>query len=250
MNRPNVVSQSEWLAARKELLAKEKEFTRQRDELSAERRKLPMVKIANEYVFEGPKGPTSLRDLFDNHRQLIVYHFMFDPVWDEGCKGCSFFADNFVGSLVHLGARDTSFAVISRAPLSKIEAFKRRMGWSFPWLSSFGNDFNYAFRVTLDPERPDYEYNYTNAEALLKAGKIWISKGEMPGLSVFFRDGDNIFHTYSSYHRGTDLFLNTYNFLDLTPLGRQEENQRMFDWLRHHDRYSEDSQTPTPAPGH
>ena len=249
MNRPNVVSQTEWLAARKELLAREKEFTRQRDELSAARRKLPMVKVEKEYVFEGPKGPISLHDLFDDRRQLIIYHFMFDPDWDEGCKGCSFFADNFVGSLVHLGARDTSFAVISRAPLSKIEAFKRRMGWGFPWLSSFGNDFNYDFRVTLDPERTDYEYNYTHAEALLKAGKIWFPKGELPGLSVFLREGDKVFHTYSSYQRGTDLFLNTYNFLDLTPLGRQEENEKMFDWLRHHDRYSGDSQNPTGAPG-
>jgi len=237
MNHPNVVSQAEWLAARKELLAREKEFTRRRDELSAERRKLPMVKVEQEYIFEGPKGPTSLRDLFEDHPQLIIYHFMFDPDWAEGCKGCSFFADNFVGSLVHLAARNTSFAVISRVPLSKIEKFKKRMGWNFPWLSSFGNDFNYDFRVTLDPERPDYEYNYTNAEVLLKAGKIWFPKGEMPGLSVFFRKGDNIFHSYSSYQRGTDLFLNTYNFLDLTPLGRQEENEKMFDWLRHHDRY-------------
>lgn len=237
MNHPSVVSQTEWLAARKELLAKEKEFTRQRDELSAERRKLPMVKVEREYIFDGPKGPTSLRDLFEGRRQLIVYHFMFDPDWDEGCKGCSFFADNFVGSLVHLTARDTSFAVISRAPLSKIEGFKKRMGWSFPWLSSFGNDFNYDFRVTLDPERPNYEYNYTNAEALLKVGKIWFPKGELPGLSVFFRDETDIFHSYSSYQRGTDLFLNTYNFLDLTPLGRQEEHEKMFDWLRHHDRY-------------
>jgi predicted dithiol-disulfide oxidoreductase (DUF899 family) len=237
MNHPNVVSRAEWLTARKELLAREKEFTCQRDELSAARRKLPMVVVEKEFIFEGPNGATSLRDLFQGHRQLIVYHFMFDSDWDEGCKGCSFFADNFVGSLIHLGARDTSFAVISRAPLAKIEAFKKRMGWSFPWFSSFGNDFNYDFQVTLDPERPGYEYNYTNAESLLKEGKIWFPKGEMPGLSVFFREGSNIFHSYSSYQRGTDLFLNTYNFLDLTPLGRQEESEKMFDWIRHHDRY-------------
>jgi predicted dithiol-disulfide oxidoreductase (DUF899 family) len=237
MNHPTVVSQAEWLAARKELLAREKEFTRWRDELSAERRKLPMVKVEKEYIFDGPTGPTTLADLFDGRRQLIIYHFMFDPDWDEGCKGCSFFADNFVGSLVHLSARNTSFAVISRAPLSKIEEFKKRMGWSFPWLSSFANGFNYDFQVTLDPERTDYEYNYTNAGALLDAGKIWFPKGEMPGLSVFFIETGNIYHSYSSYQRGTDLFLNTYNFLDLTPLGRQEEDQKMFDWLRHHDRY-------------
>ena len=177
MNRPNVVSQTEWLAERKELLAREKEFTRQRDELSAERRKLPMVEIEKEYVFEGPKGPISLHDLFDDRRQLIIYHFMFDPDWDEGCKGCSFFADNFVGSLVHLGARDTSFAVISRAPLSKIEAFKRRMGWGFRWLSSFGNDFNYDFRVTLDPERPENEYNLHECRGSNESGQYLVSKG-------------------------------------------------------------------------
>jgi predicted dithiol-disulfide oxidoreductase (DUF899 family) len=238
MNQPVVVSRSTWLAVRKQLLSKEKEFTRQRDALSLERRKLPMVKLEKNYIFESPEGPRSLRDLFVGRRQLIVYHFMFDPEWDEGCKGCSYFADNFVGSLVHLAARNTSFAVISRAPLAKIESFRKRMGWNFPWLSSFGNDFNYDFQVTLDPDRTEYHYNYDDAKALLAAGKIWFPKGELPGLSVFFRDGDDIFHSYSSYQRGTDLFLNTYNFLDITPLGRQEESEKMFDWLRHHDRYT------------
>jgi predicted dithiol-disulfide oxidoreductase (DUF899 family) len=238
MNQPNVVSRSAWVAARKQLLSKEKEFTRQRDALSLERRKLPMVKLEKNYIFEGPEGPRSLRDLFAGRRQLIVYHFMFDPEWDEGCKGCSYFADNFVGSLVHLAARNTSFAVISRASLAKIESFRKRMGWNFPWLSSFGNDFNYDFYVTLEPDRAEYQYNYVDAKALLAAGKIWFPKGELPGISVFFRDGEDIFHTYSSYQRGTDLFLNTYNFLDITPLGRQEESEKMFDWLRHHDRYT------------
>ena len=234
---PKTVSRAEWLVARKELLKKEKEFTRQRDALSSERRKLPVVKIEKEYIFEGPSGPTSLRDLFASHRQLIIYHFMFDPEWEEGCKSCSHFMDNVAGSVIHLAARDTSFAVISRAPLRKIESFKRRMGWTFPWLSSFGNDFNYDFRVTLDPERPDYEYNYADAKTLLARGRIWFPKGEMPGLSVFLRERDNVFHAYSTYQRGLDLPLNTYNLQDLTPLGRQEEGEQIQRWIRHHDRY-------------
>jgi predicted dithiol-disulfide oxidoreductase (DUF899 family) len=234
---PKTVSRAEWLVARKELLKKEKEFTRQRDALSAERRKLPMVKIEKEYVFESPTGRTTLRDLFGSHRQLIIYHFMFDPDWEEGCKSCSHFIDNVAGSVVHLAARDTSFAFVSRAPLQKIESFKKRMGWSFLWLSSFGNDFNYDFGVTLDPEKADYEYNYASAKALLAAGKVWFAKGEMPGLSVFFLESDDVLHSYSTYQRGLDLPLNTYNLLDLTPLGRQEEGERIQGWIRHHDRY-------------
>ncbi len=235
---PRIVSRVEWLVARKELLVKEKEFTRQRDALSAERRKQPMVKIEKEYLFEGPYGRTTLRDLFGNHRQLIIYHFMFDPSWDEGCKSCSHFMDNSAGAIVHLTARDTAFAVVSRAPLAKIEAFKGRMGWTFPWLSSFGTDFNYDFHVTLDKAERSVEYNYANAAELVKAGKLWSEKGELPGLSVFLREGDDVFHTYSTYQRGLDLPLNTYNFLDLTPLGRQEDNDRVQGWIRHHDKYS------------
>ncbi len=238
LDRPTVVSRAEWLAARKELLEKEKEFTRQRDALSAERRKLPMVKIEKEYVLEGSDGPTNLRELFGNQSQLIIYHFMFDPAWEEGCKSCSHFMDNVAGSVVHLAARDTAFAVVSRAPLPKIEAFKTRMGWTFPWLSSFGNDFNYDFHVTLDKAEGSVEYNYANAAELVKAGKLWSEKGELPGLSVFLREGDNVFHAYSTYQRGLDLPLNTYNLLDLTPLGRQEEGERIQGWIRHHDRYS------------
>jgi predicted dithiol-disulfide oxidoreductase (DUF899 family) len=233
------VSRAEWLVARKELLKSEKEFTRQRDALSAERRKLPLVKIEKEYIFEGPSGRVKLRDLFGSRSQLIIYHFMFDPSWEEGCKSCSHFMDNVAGSVVHLAARDTSFAAISRAPLPKIESFKKRMGWTFPWLSSFGSDFNYDFHVTLDPEKPDYEYNYADAKTLLADGKIWFPKGEMPGLSVFFREGDNVFHAYSTYQRGLDLPLNTYNLLDLTPRGRQEEGERIQGWIRYHDKYSE-----------
>jgi len=236
MNRPQIASRAEWLVARKALLAKEKAFTRQRDALSAERRQLPMVEVEKEYVFEGPVGSATLRDLFRQHRQLMVYHFMFDPSWNEGCKSCSHLADNFVGILVHLTARDTSFAVVSRAPLAKIEAFKKRMGWSFPWLSSFGNDFNYDFHVTFDEAAGSVEYNYASASELLKRGEIWHT-GELPGLSVFLRDGERVFHTYSTYQRGLDLLLNTYNFLDLTPLGRQEEDGRIQAWIRHHDKY-------------
>jgi predicted dithiol-disulfide oxidoreductase (DUF899 family) len=239
LDRPKVVSRAEWLVARKELLKSEKEFTRQRDALSAERRKLPLVKIEKEYIFEGPSGRVKLRDLFGSRSQLIIYHFMFDPSWEEGCKSCSHFMDNVAGSVVHLAARDTSFAAISRAPLPKIESFKKRMGWTFPWLSSFGSDFNYDFHVTLDPEKPDYEYNYADAKTLLADGKIWFPKGEMPGLSVFFREGDNVFHAYSTYQRGLDLPLNTYNLLDLTPRGRQEEGERIQGWIRYHDKYSE-----------
>lgn len=237
MESPTIVSRTEWLAARKALLALEKEETRQRDALAAARRRLPMVAVEQEYWFEAPEGRVTLADLFKGHRQLIVYHFMFDPAWEEGCKSCSHFMDNAAGSIVHLAARDTSFVVVSRASLAKIERFKERMGWHFPWVSSFGSEFNYDFGVTLDPERPVYEYNYTDAASLLASGKIWFAKGELPGISVFLRDGQRILHSYSAYQRGLDVPLNTYNFLDLTPLGRQEEDGRIQGWIRHHDRY-------------
>lgn len=233
----SVVSREEWLAARLEFLAKEKEFTRRRDALNEARRSLPMVKVEKDYFFEGPNGRVSLRDLFGNRRQLIVYHFMFDPSWEEGCKHCSHLIDNVAGGLVHLGARNTAFVAVSLAPIAKIESFKKRMGWTVPWVSSFGSDFNHDFRVTLDPEKPGYEYNYANAKTLLANGKIWFPKGEMPGLSVFLREGDSILHSYSTYQRGLDLLLNTYNLLDLTPLGRQEEGGPAQAWIRHHDKY-------------
>ena len=229
-----IVSSEEWLAARKELLKKEKQFTRLRDQLSAERRALPWVMIKKEYVFQGPEGRRTLADLFEGRRQLLVYHFMFDPAWDEGCPSCSFVADHFAGALVHLAARDTSFAVISHAPFAKIERFKKRMGWDFPWLSSFDSDFNYDFQVTLDENHIEYNYAPVSAQP---AG--YPQEGEREGLSVFLRDGDRLFHTYSTYQRGLDPFLNTYNFLDLTPLGRQEEDGIMR-WVRHHDRYGDD----------
>jgi predicted dithiol-disulfide oxidoreductase (DUF899 family) len=231
IDSPRIVSRAEWLAARKALLVKEKEASRARDALSAERRKLPMVRIEKDYVFEGPNGRRTLADLFEGRRQLLVYHFMFDPEWDEGCKSCSFVADNFTGALVHLTARDTAFAVISCAPIAKIERFKKRMGWEFPWLSSFGGDFNYDFQVTLDENHTEYNYAPVSAQP---AG--YPQEGEREGLSVFLREGDRLFHTYSTYQRGLDPFLNTYNFLDHTPLGRQEGDGIMR-WLRHHDKY-------------
>jgi predicted dithiol-disulfide oxidoreductase (DUF899 family) len=246
MNQPTIVSQDEWLAARKELLAKEKELTRARDALNAERRRLPMVKIDKGYVFEGPDGKTSLLDLFDERRQLIVYHFMFDPSWDEGCLMCSFLVDS-IGDLAHLHARDTSLALVSRAPLAKIEPFKARMGWTVPWYSSVGSDFNYDFHVTQDEAVAPVEYNYRDKAMLERLGHTYHVKGEQPGVSVFLRDGDRLYHTYSTYGRGGDLLLGTYNWLDLTPLGRQEgwggtpdlNGQGQF-WVRHHDRYEGD----------
>jgi len=237
MSRPAVVSRHEWLQARKALLAKEKGLTRASDALSAERRRLPMVKIDTPYVFGGPEGPVTLLDLFGVHPQLIVYHFMFEPDWNEGCPSCSCFADNFTGAVMHLPARDTAFAVISRAPIDKIEAFKARMGWEFRWVSSFGSDFNYDFHVTLDEARGSAEYNYTDANALKRARKLWMD--ELPGLSVFYREGGDVFHTYSTYQRGLDHLINTYNYLDLTPLGRHEGDLEWVQaWIRHHDRYA------------
>jgi predicted dithiol-disulfide oxidoreductase (DUF899 family) len=219
MNHPHIVSREEWLVAREELLIKEKEATRARDQLNAERRRLPMVKIDKEYLFEGPDGKASLFDLFEGRSQLIVYHFMFDPSWDEGCPGCSFIVDN-IGHPAHLHTRDTSLAVISRAPLAKSRPFKTRMGWTLPWFSSYGSDFNYDFHFTTDD-------------------------GEDGGVSVFLCEGENIFHTYSTTARGTDLLHGTYIYLDLTPLGRQEDweepsgrsNSPAMGWLRLHDTY-------------
>jgi predicted dithiol-disulfide oxidoreductase (DUF899 family) len=231
MDHPKVVSRAEWLVARKALLEKEKAATRQRDALAAERRALPMVKVEKDYVFDGPGGKRSLRDLFEGKRQLIVYHFMFDPSWEEGCKSCSFLADTFNGAVLHLPARDTSFAAISRAPLTTLQAFQKRMGWTFPWVSSAENDFNYDFHVSFPPEQDmkTAEYNY---------GNRGFPTSEAPGASVFLRDGDDVFHTYSSYARGLDHMIGTYNFLDLTPLGRNEQNLSYgMEWVRHHDQY-------------
>lgn len=241
---PRVVSREEWLDARKALLAKEKELSRQRDAVNAERRRLPMLKIEKEYIFKGARGKVHLLDLFDGRRQLIVYHFMFDPSWSEGCPNCSFLVDN-IGHLAHFHARDTSLGLVSRAPLSKIEPFKARMGWTFPWYSSFGSNFNYDFHVTLDEAIAPVEYNYLDKASLVQKGETYFTQGESHGLSVFLRDGDNIYHTYSTYARGVDLLLSTYNYLDLTLLGRQEDweeppgrsNSPFLAWVRYHDKY-------------
>lgn len=253
MNLPRIVSRAEWLAARRELLAKEKELTLQRDILNADRRRLPMVAMDKDYRFEGPAGRASLLDLFEGRRQLIVYHFMFDPdpppagqagaPWDEGCPGCSHLADN-IPHPSHLHARETTLALVSRASLAKILPFKARMGWTMPWYSSFGSDFNYDFHVTIDEMRDSVEWNYRTTAELQSAGKIPFTRGELPGLSVFLRDGTAIYHTYSTYARGLDPLLGTYQFLDLTAFGRGEGwggmpdlNGLGQDWLRHHDKY-------------
>jgi predicted dithiol-disulfide oxidoreductase (DUF899 family) len=232
-----VVSKDEWLKARLAHLAAEKEFTRKRDELSRQRRELPWERVEKNYVFEGPTGRRTLADLFEGRRQLIIYHFMFDPAWEEGCKSCSFVADHFAGALTHLAARDTSLAVISRAPLAKIERFKKRMGWNFQWFSSSGGDFNYDFQATIDKAHPEYNYRPHHSSVVRVKPKGGPPEGEAPGLSVFLREGDQIYHTYSTYARGLDLFMNTYNFLDHTPLGRQEDGRPM-GWVRHHDKYA------------
>ena len=227
MSLPQIASREEWLVERKALLAKEKELTRQRDALNAERRRLPMVKIDKDYKFDGPEGRVSLLDLFEGRRQLIVRHFMFDPSWDEGCSSCSAGVDEVCdGLLRHLHARDTSFVVISRAPLAKIEAYKARKGWTFPWYSSNACDFNYDFHVTLDESVAPVEYNYRTKVEHEQAGTSYYVEGEhsieAPGQSCFLRDGDTVFHTYSSYARGAEMTGGSYYFLDLTALGRQE----------------------------
>ena len=230
-----ITSRDEWLSARKTLLAKEKELTRLQDRISAERRELPWFRIEKSYVFDTADGRRSLADLFDGRSQLLVYHFMFAPEWDEGCPNCSFFADHVDGANLHLAQHDVTFAAISRAPLRKIEAYQKRMGWRFKWVSSSGSDFNYDFHVTSDEAVAPVEYNYRDKAELLKKGEPWFTQGEQPGVSVFYKDAGSVFHTYSAYARGTDLLLGAYNFLDLTPKGRNEG--RIFDWVRRHDEY-------------
>jgi predicted dithiol-disulfide oxidoreductase (DUF899 family) len=234
MNMPAVVSQDQWLAARKELLVKETEEARAREALNAQRRALPMVKIDKSYYFEGPQGKVELADLFEGRRQLIVYHIMFDPSWDDGCPHCSFLVDN-IGHLAHLHVHDTTLALVSRAPLPKLARHKARMGWSVPWYSSYSSDFNYDFHVTLDEDVTPVEYNFTDKATLLENEQPWFTEGEQPGLSVFLHADDAIFHTYSSYAQGTDLLLGTYNYLDLTPLGSPQDPAKP--WLRLHDEY-------------
>lgn len=227
-----IVSQENWLAARKALLEREKAFTRERDALSAARRELPWVKVEKEYVFDGPQGKETLGDLFAGRGQLAVYHFMLGPDWEEGCKSCSFWADNFNGVDVHLAHRDVTLIAVSRAPYAKIAAFRKRMGWSFKWVSSYGNDFNRDFQVSFTPEEiaGDVYYNYEMQR---------FPADEAPGMSVFARDADGtVYHTYSCYARGLDIINGAYHILDLVPKGRDEDGRNMF-WLRHHDRYED-----------
>ena len=228
-----IVSEAEWLVARKDLLTREKEFNRQRDALSAARRKLPVVKIDKEYVFEGPNGSETLADLFDGRNQLIVYHFMLGPGWEEGCKSCSYLADHFDGANWHLPHRDVTLAVISRAPFAEIKPYQKRMGWRFKWLSSHGSDFNFDYHVSATDEekaKDEMFYNYETGELM---------SDEMPGLSVFYKDeSSQIFHTYSTYARGLDILVGTYNFLDFVPKGRDENPDSTMDWVRRHDEYA------------
>jgi predicted dithiol-disulfide oxidoreductase (DUF899 family) len=196
-----------------------------------------MVKVEKEYIFEGPKGTISLGELFQGRKQLVIYHFMFSPDSEQGCSSCSFFADH-IPDLHHLASRNTSFAAISRAPIAKIEEFKKRMGWTFPWYSSFGTDFNYDFHATQDEAVAPVYYNYTDKEALEKQGLSHFTKGEMHAISVFLREDKDVFHTYSSYARGLDKFLSTYTMLDITPLGRQDPGKIGLGF-KHHDRYDQ-----------
>ena len=228
MSLPHVVTRDEWLVARKRLLAEEKELTRRRDALNAERRRLPMVEIHKDYVFAGPDGEASLLDLFGGRRQLIVGHFMFDPSWEDGCSSGSAGADEISdGLLEHLHARETSLVEVSRAPLEKIERYKVRKGWRFPWYSSHGSDFNYDFHVTMDESVAPVEYNYRGAAEHAQAGTTMFVEAEqpfeMPGTSYFLRDGERVFHTYSNFARGAEMTGGSYYFLDLTALGRQED---------------------------
>jgi predicted dithiol-disulfide oxidoreductase (DUF899 family) len=228
MSLPEIVTREEWLAARKALLVKEKELTRARDALNSERRSLPMVRIEKDYRFEGPDGPASLLDLFGGRLQLIVGHFMFDPSWDDGCPSCTAGADeNAPGMRRHLEVRDTRMVYVSRAPIAKIEDYRHRRGWDFPWYSSFGSDFNYDFGVTIDESVAPLSYNYRTRAEHEAAGTAYYFDGdqpiEVPGLSVFLRQGDDVFHSYSNFARGGEWTGGSYAYLDLTPLGRQED---------------------------
>ena len=231
MNQHKIVSPDEWIAARKQLLTKEKELTHQIDQLNAERRMLPWVKVEKEYVFDTPDGKKSLADLFDGRSQLIIYHFMLGPEWEEGCVGCSFLSDHMTGILTHLEHHDVSYVTVSRAPLAKIEAFRKRMGWTFPWVSSSGSDFNFDYHVSFTPEQlasKNAFYNFTEQD---------VGVDELHGHSVFYKDDDgDVYHTYSCYGRGDERFVNAYAHLDVTPKGRNEDHN-LTDWVRHHDRY-------------
>jgi predicted dithiol-disulfide oxidoreductase (DUF899 family) len=227
-----IVSRTEWIEARKQLLAQEKQFTRQRDQLSAARRALPCVRVTERYEFERTRGKATLADLFDGRSQLVVYHFMFGPDWEAGCKSCSFWADNFNGIVEHLRHRDVTLLAISRAPLAKLQAYEKRLGWTFEWVSSHGSSFNHDFGVSFTPEElatGEVVYNFATQKAM---------GAELPGISVFHKQGDDVFHTYSCYSRGIDMMNTAYHYLDLVPKGRDEANlQHSMAWLRRRDEY-------------
>ena len=235
MESHRVVSRNQWIEERKALLAREKEFTQLRDQLSHARRDLPWVRVDKEkdYVFDGAGGKQTLAELFAGRQQLIVYHLMFDPSWEEACSRCSFWADNFNGVLIHLNQRDVSLVAISRAPFAKLAAFQKRMGWSFNWVSSFANDFNHDYHVSFAPEQ------LAQGEVIYNYRLVKNSMSERPGISVFYKDpGGTIFHTYSCYARGLDMLNVAYHYLDLTPKGRDEEELPFpMAWVRYHDAY-------------
>jgi predicted dithiol-disulfide oxidoreductase (DUF899 family) len=234
MTKHKVVSKKEWTEARKAHLAKEKEFTRLREELSRERRQLPWVKVEKDYVFDAPDGRKTLADLFAGRSQLSVYNFMFDTEWSQGCKSCSFVADHYNPAIIHLAHRDVSMVTVSRAPLEKLSAFQKRMGWTFKWVSSFGNDFGRDFHVSFT------EQELKSGLAIYNYDRKPYPITELPGMSVFAKDEEgNIFHTYSTYARGLDIFLGTYHLLDIVPKGRDEEGGQIMGWLRHRDRYGD-----------
>jgi predicted dithiol-disulfide oxidoreductase (DUF899 family) len=239
INQPNVTTPEKWLTARLALLHEEKEFTRQRDRLARRRRELPWVKLTKEYTFDSPRGRVTLADLFEDRSQLMIQHFMLGSGWEEGCKSCSFMMDHFNPSIPHLNARDVSFAAISHAPLAEIMPFKQRMGWDVTWVSSAGTDFNFDFHVSFTEEelaRGKVEYNYTQREFPYE---------EAPGISVFTRDADgSLYHTYSTYGRGVEVVMATYDLLDLVPKGRDEDGLEYgMEWVRHHDRYEQATAT-------
>jgi predicted dithiol-disulfide oxidoreductase (DUF899 family) len=229
-----VVSQKVWLSTRRKFLVKEKNFSKLRDALARQRRNLPWVKIEKEYVFDGPTGKVTLAEVFGGKSQLIIYHFMFGPDWGDGCPHCSFWADHFDSVNFHIGQRDTVFAVVSRAPWKEIEPFKQRMGWQFKWLSSFNTDFNFDFNVSFTPEQRK------SGKAIYNYAPLKMDIDEREGVSAFYRDKNGgIYHTYSSYERGIDLMNTTYNFLDLTAKGRDENPEHSQDWVRYHDKYKD-----------
>ena len=234
MSNNEIVSRDDWLEARKDLLASEKEFTRLRDELTRKRQQLPWVRSDKEYVFEGPGGGESLADLFAGRKQLLIYHFMFGPDWEEGCPSCSFWADNYEGIDIHLAHRDTTLLAISNTSVQKIEEYRKRMGWKFKWVSSLGSDFNREFHVTFTQDEVD------NGEMYYNYHMTKFPSSEGPGISVLYRDDSgDIYHTYSCYARGLDMLNGAYHMLDLTPIGRNETGKGNMYWLRRRDQYDD-----------